>query len=145
MSEDKMKNIILGLTFVVAASAAALAGDSGGGGGEQVSFDTPSRNLCCTYTPAGGTAVYSTPDGSAELTCSREKPQYWTVSLTELGRYHVDKHPGEVPGCGNTDIIAYGETRHVGPFTCKSKTNGITCTVNAKGFTLSKSGLKKIN
>ncbi len=135
------------LSFITLAfcSTAVFAGDASSGDDEQVSFDTPSRNMCCTYTPAGGTTVYSTPDGSAELSCSRVEPKYWTVSLTELGKYKVYKNPGEVPGCGNTDILGYGETRHDGPFTCKSKTSGITCTVHGKGFTLSKAGLKKIN
>lgn len=135
----------LSLILMSMVSATAMAGDGGGGGDEQYSFDTPSHNMCCTYTPAGGTNVYSTPDGSAELSCSREKPQYWTVSLTELGRFKVYKNPGEVPGCGNADVIAYGETRRDGAFKCTSRTSGLTCTVHGKGFTLSKAGLKTIN
>jgi hypothetical protein len=131
----------LGLIFFMSAMSTALAGDDGD---SQISFDTPSHNICCNYTPAGGTVVYKTPDGSAELSCHREKPQYWIVSFTEKGLLKVYKHPGEVPGCGNPDILAYGEARRDGPFTCVSKTNGLTCTAKGKGFTLSKSGLKEI-
>lgn len=136
-----MKNIFLGLVLTLGATGLASAGD----GDAEASFDTPSHNMCCHYIPAGGNGVYTTPDGSAELTCSRQQPQYWTVSLTELGRFKVDKNPGEVPGCGNEEVLAYGKTRHDGPFTCTSRTSGLTCKTNGKGFTLSKKGLKKIN
>ena len=113
----------------------------------QISFETPSHNICCTYTPAGGTSVYETPDGSAELSCHRVKPQYWILSFTEKGRLNVDRNPGEVPGCGYGDsaVLAYGEKRVDGSFTCVSKTTGLTCVAKGKGFTLSKSGVKKIN
>jgi hypothetical protein len=123
----------------------AFAGDAGGGGDAEAEFDTPSHNMCCHYVPAGGTSVYETPDGSAEMLCSREKPQYWTVSFTELGRLKLYKNPGEQPGCGSENVIAYGQVRHDGPFTCVSKTSGISCTVNGHGFSLAKSGFKKIN
>lgn len=140
-----MRTSSFGIFFAPVFAVSAFAGDGGGGGDVEADFDTPSHNMCCHYIPAGGTAVYQTPDGSAEMFCQREKPQYWTVSLTELGKLKIDKHPSEQAGCGNPNVIKYGETRHDGPFTCTSRTSGITCKTNGTGFTLSKKGLQKIN
>jgi hypothetical protein len=140
-----MRVLLIGLFFAPIFAVSAFAGDGGGGGDVEAEFDTPSHNMCCHYIPEGGTSVYTTPDGSAEMICQREKPQYWTVSLTALGKLKVDKHPGEQAGCGGTNVIEYGETRHDGPFTCISSTSGITCVVNGRGFSLAKSGLKKIH
>lgn len=136
--EEVMKKIIVGLMILTSCAASALADG-------EASFDTPSRNMCCHYIPAGGNSVYTTPDGSAELSCDRVAPKYWVVSFTELGRLKIEKNPGEVPGCGNPDILGYGQTRVDGPFTCTSSTSGLTCKAGRKGFKLSKTGFKKIN
>ncbi len=137
-----MKNIVLGLSMIMGAGGFALADD---GDDLSVSFDTPSHNMCCTYIPTGGTGVYTPPDGLAELSCHRVEPKYWIVSFSESGRLKVYKNPGEVPGCGHSDVLAYGDSRHDGPFTCTSRTSGLTCKTNGKGFSLSKKGLQKIN
>lgn len=108
-------------------------------------FDTPSHNICCVFIAAPGTAVHPTPDGLDEISCSRVKPKYWTVDLTALGKMTVYKHPGEVPGCGSSTILEYGQSKAYGDFSCTSETSGLTC-VNShgKGFKLSKTGLVKI-
>jgi hypothetical protein len=140
-----MRLTLFGIILIPFLAATAFAGDGGGGGDAEADFDTPSHNMCCHYIPEGGNGVYTPADGSSEMICQREKPQYWTVTLSGLGTLNIDKHPGEQAGCGSTNVIEYGEVRHDGPFKCVSKTSGITCTVDGHGFSLAKSGFKKIH
>ena len=63
--------LLLGLP-AQAQSFQSLHADSYG----QVEFNTPSGNIGCIYTPAGGTPVYETTDGDAELQCDRIEPNY---------------------------------------------------------------------
>jgi hypothetical protein len=103
-------------------------------------FDTPSLNMCCTYVP--------TKDTGPLLSCSREKPKYWTVILESPGKMTVYKNPGEVPGCGYGqpigNVLGYGETWNGGDFSCASAKSGLTCTYKGKGFVMSRKGLKEI-
>ena len=46
-------------------------------------FNMPSGNIGCFYVPAGGTDVYKTSDGGAELSCDRVAPSYVRVMLGE--------------------------------------------------------------
>ncbi len=38
-------------------------------------------------------------------------------------------------------VLAYGQSRGIGPFMCHSEQSGMTCTANGKGFTISSSGI----
>ena len=53
-------------------------------------FNMPSGNIGCFYTPEGGTDVYKTSDGGAELSCDRVEPSYVRVHARFLrrGRTH---------------------------------------------------------
>ncbi|MGO8872165.1 MAG: DUF6636 domain-containing protein [Acidimicrobiales bacterium] len=45
----------------------------------------------------------------------------------------------------NVPVLAYGAAIGVGPFLCVSASTGMTCTVtDGEGFTISRSGIKKI-
>ncbi|MGZ4510183.1 MAG: hypothetical protein ACXVX4_02265 [Mycobacterium sp.] len=44
-----------------------------------------------------------------------------------------------------TPILGYGQTMGAGPFTCRSETGGVTCTVvSGRGFTISSSGITPV-
>ena len=49
-------------------------------------FNMPSGNIGCFYVPAGGTDVYKTSDGGAELSCDRVEPSYVRVMLGSFGQ-----------------------------------------------------------
>jgi hypothetical protein len=61
----------------------------------QISFTTPSQNIECTYTPAGGTPAYKPVDGGPELSCDRAKPNYVNLSLGRTGPARQISIPGE--------------------------------------------------
>lgn len=105
--------------------------------GVAVSFMAPSGNIACIYTPAGGTAVYQTADGGAELSCDRNEPEYLRVVLSEAGPAQIV--PTDERGCCSGEVIAYGERWMEGPFICDVTEAGVRCANTAgHGFTLSR-------
>jgi hypothetical protein len=110
--------------------------------GQLEEFMLPSGNIGCAYIPAGGTAVYRSPDGRAELQCDRVAPTYIRIVLPETGHGVVEENLGEAPCCSG-EVVAYGQTWTRGPFTCESAEAGLTCT-NASGnrLRLSRDGVE---
>lgn len=102
--------------------------------GQLEEFQLPSGNIGCAYIPAGGTAVYRSPDGRAELQCDRVAPTYVRLVLSETGPGVVQENLGEAPCCAG-QILDYGQNWSRGPFTCQSAESGLTCT-NADGNSL---------
>ncbi|MCV7225311.1 hypothetical protein [Mycolicibacterium komossense] len=46
---------------------------------------------------------------------------------------------------GDAPTLAYGQTAGSGPFTCRSETTGVTCTIpNGRGFTISSGGIVRV-
>ena len=79
-----MLRVALTALFIVLANASAAAdnerifpADTDG----TITFTMPSGNVGCTYVPAGGTPVYDTATGDAELHCTRVEPRYLVVIL----------------------------------------------------------------
>ena len=105
----------------------------------QVEFATPSHNVGCVYTPAGGTSWYKPADGGPELSCDRVKPTYVNVRMSPAGEPQRADNPGEQPCCQATNILAYGKTWGAGPFSCSASGAGLACKrADGRGFTLSK-------
>lgn len=52
-------------------------------------FNMPSGNIGCFYVPAGGTDVYKTSDGGAELSCDRVEPSYVRVMMGDSGKLNA--------------------------------------------------------
>lgn len=95
--------------------------------GQLVEFQLPTGNIGCTFVPAGGTAVYRTPDGRAELACDRIAPTYVRIVLSETGAGVLQQNLGEAPCCAG-ETLAYGASWAQGPFTCTSSQEGVSCT-----------------
>jgi hypothetical protein len=106
--------------------------------GVSIEFMAPSGNIGCVYTPAGGTAVYQTADGRAELKCDRSEPEYVRVVMSEIGAARIE--PTDERGCCSGETIQYGQSWSEGAFTCNISEAGLTCTNRERhGFTLSRS------
>ena len=116
------------------AEAAATTTSSG----VSTEFMAPSGNIGCVYTPAGGTDVYQTADGRAELKCDRSEPEYVRIVLPETGPARVE--PTDERGCCSGETIQYGQDWSDGPFSCDVTEASLVC-VNREqhGFTLSRS------
>ncbi len=117
-----------------APSAEAPAAAPGG----TTEFAVAGGNVGCTYTPAGGTAVYTTHDGRAELFCDRVEPAYTRVSMSEQGAARVV--PTDERGCCSGAMLAPGARWSEGPFSCEVSEAGVACSnADNHGFTLSRS------
>lgn len=105
----------------------------------QVSFNMPSGNIGCVYTPAGGTPVYQTMDGQAEIQCDRVEPVYIRAILGGSGAGTVQGNVGDASCCSLGQQLDYGHVVTLGPFQCLSERQGLTCARNdGHGFFLSR-------
>jgi hypothetical protein len=108
----------------------------------QISFVMPSKNIGCTFTPQGGTAVYQPFDGGPELSCDRIKPQYVRLVVTPKTVRRFDD-VGDQDCCGVDNVIAYGSRWTQGPFICESADTGLTCRHSSgRGFSVSREGIR---
>jgi hypothetical protein len=105
-------------------------------------FTMPSNNVGCIYVPAGGTDVYKTSDGEAELSCDRVEPSYVRVMLGSSGKAERITNVGDASCCGSENIFEYGEVWSEGPFSCISATTGLSCTRGSHGFSMSRKAVK---
>ena len=105
----------------------------------QVEFVTPSGNIGCIYTPEGGTSVYETTDGLAEIQCDRVEPDYIRAILGGQGEGYILDDVGDASCCSLTQQIDYGHIVTLGPFQCLSERQGLTCARDdGHGFFLSR-------
>ncbi|UYO01302.1 MAG: hypothetical protein KIT02_02620 [Devosia sp.] len=105
----------------------------------QVEFVMPSGNIGCIYTPAGGTPVYQTADGGAEIQCDRVEPAYIRGVLGATGGGRVFSNVGDQGCCGAGQVFRYDHVVELGPFQCLSTRKGLTCArADGHGFFLSR-------
>jgi hypothetical protein len=103
---------------------------------ERAEFSAAGGNVGCTYTPAGGTPVYTTPDGRAELFCDRIEPTYVRLSMSEQGAARVVAT--QERGCCGGEMLAAGARWSRGPFSCEVSEVGVVCTnSDGHGFSIS--------
>ena len=84
--------------FMLAVPALAVEFESNDQGFTE--FNMPSGNIGCFYVPAGGTDVYKTSDGGAELSCDRVAPSYIRVQLGSSGKAERITNVGDPSCCG---------------------------------------------
>ena len=106
--------------------------------GVAVAFMAPSGNVGCIYIPAGGTAVYQTSDGGAELSCDRVAPSYVRITLPERGVAQLIENVGD-PSCCSGQALADGDAWEDGPFECQISEEEIVCrSRDGHGFILNR-------
>lgn len=105
----------------------------------QVEFVTPSGNIGCIYTPKGGTSVYETQDGLAEMQCDRVEPNYVRAILGGQGAGYIIDDVGDASCCSLLQKLDYDHVVTLGPFQCLSERQGLTCARDdGHGFFLSR-------
>lgn len=125
---------VAALAIAAPASAAQFAPTEDG----LILFQLPSGNIGCIFVPEGGTPVYTPPGGHAELQCDRVEPTYKRVILGTSGKAKAYNNVGDASCCGYLNVLEYGETWRMGPFTCASATTGLTCSRGSHGLTMSR-------
>jgi hypothetical protein len=129
-------SLVAGVLVAGAASAEPLSFPSDNG---QETFVTPSNNIGCVYTPAGGTSVYVPSDGGPELSCDRLEPKYLRFTLGATGAATMTQDVGDASCCGSEHTIPYGAVWRADPFTCISMEAGLACTRDdSHGFFISR-------
>ena len=129
--------VVLAATLLVGSAFAApmtFPSDNG-----QETFVTPSNNIGCIYTPAGGVDVYVPSDGGPELSCDRVEPEYLRFTLGATGAATKLGDVGDPSCCGSENKLGYGQIWRADPFTCISMEAGLACTRDdGHGFFVSK-------
>ncbi|GAB3036303.1 hypothetical protein H7J11_21840 [Mycobacterium bourgelatii] len=103
------------------------------------SFLAPSHNLGCELSYHRGNGI------ADETYCQTDSP----AQSVRMGPDGTFKTCAGVSCIGNasedTPTLEYGSTASVGPFSCRSETSGVTCTVTTgRGFTISSSGITAV-
>lgn len=103
------------------------------------SFLAPSRNLGCEMNFHRGNGI------SDETYCQTDAPPQ-SVRMDTSGAFKSCTGESCIGNAGQgTPVLAYGQTAKVGPFSCRSESSGVTCTVTSgRGFTLSTSGVTSV-
>lgn len=134
--------VVAALGFVIVGGyvgAARATADNAACTASVCAFLSPSRNISCEidYQRAPGIpdeAYCQTTEPPASVRLSTTGAVTNCTGMSCLGN----------PGIG-TPVLAYDHTAGVGPFTCASKTEGVTCTVpSGHGFTISNTGITPI-
>ena len=128
-------------TVLFGIATPALATDFPANADGQIAFGTPTGNIGCVYTPAGGTAVYQPVGGGPELQCDRVHPTYQRVILGPHGAAKKYVNVGAASCCGGDPALAYGSTWAKGGFSCLSTVKGLVCSRGSHGFKISKKGI----
>ncbi|CAM3002833.1 hypothetical protein BST27_24335 [Mycobacterium intermedium] len=138
--------------FIAAMAPAILGGWVGAWGGTPqavadnpvctatwCSFLAPSHNLGCELSYHRGNGI------ADETYCQTDSPPQ-SVRMATDGTF---KSCAGVSCIGNasegTPTLGYGSTAAIGPFSCRSETSGVTCTVaSGRGFTIASSGVSAV-
>lgn len=108
-----------------------------------ITFSMPSGNVACIFTPRGGSSVYQSADGTAELSCDRSEPSYIRVIMTERAGVRSETNVGDASCCSLENPLPYGRSWRAAPFTCNSAQTGLTCRRDdGRGFSLSRAGVR---
>lgn len=130
-----------GMSITAFAQTVSFKPDANGA----TSFVLPSRNIECIFIPEGGTTVYKSKDGGAELSCDRAQSSYVRIQLGAKGAAQIIRKVGDPSCCGAANVLDYGKSWAMGPFTCQASEKSLSCRrADGKGFELSRSLAKAL-
>jgi hypothetical protein len=108
--------LVLALAVFLSASGTALA--------RSKAFQTPSHNIRCLYMSSQGPGPW--------IRCD-------VLSLNDTA-FRIDKrhrgrriHVTDTVSMPGAQVLGYGNSLRVGPFTCRSRRNGLTCRSRSSG------------
>lgn len=142
------KRVVLMTMALVAALALALPGAGGGVAVARASatftaFQMPSKQIACMYSRGGGEPtqlrcdvanVVNVPKRPAS--CGLDYGHAFGLSATKRATRLCAGDTVLDPGA---PVLAYGKTKHYGPFTCTARTSGLRCSTRAgHGFVLAR-------
>ncbi len=105
-------------------------------------FTMPSGNMGCIYVPAGGTDVYKTSDGGAELSCDRVEPSYVRVMLGSSGEAERITDVGDAFMLRGRQYIRVWRSMVGGSFQLHLRDDRTYCTRGTHGFSMSRKAVK---
>jgi hypothetical protein len=131
---------------LVSLALVLLVSSSASGADGLTSFRTPSKNIYCAREKLGRTDLLRCDIG--KLAHKAPKPRGCQFGWGNS--FGVNAHGRSRALCVSDSVIdphaavlAYGQTRHFGPFTCTSKTSGLRCSDRSgHGFALNRTRYK---
>jgi uncharacterized protein DUF6636 len=116
------------------------------GAGGVTSFRTPSKNIYCARETLGRTDMLRCDVGKLAHKAPKPKGCHFgygtSFGMTARGHARALCVSDSVFD-SHASVLAYSSTRKFGPFTCTSKTTGLTCSNRSRyGFTLNRTRYK---
>jgi len=113
-----------------------------GSGLQQRFFLSPSGNISCELDFDPTSAVRGLP---TRAFCETFTPGR-AVTMSARGRVKVCQGTGCVGNPPeNAFTLRYGHQARLGPFVCRSQTDGMRCTIaSGRGFLISRSGIRRL-
>ena len=119
-----------------AASGAATDGATSGATSDvATSFASPTGNIACTMSPDGVTCTIANKQYEVPASEGCTGTTGHTVVLNEADGVTTPcvEGPAPAPASADTPVLEYGQTQTVGPYTCTSGSNGMSCVVDDTG------------
>jgi len=119
-----------------AASGASTDGATSGATSDvATSFASPTGNIACTMSPDGVTCTIANKQFSVPASEGCTGTTGHTVMLNESDGVTTPcvEGPAPAPASADTPVLEYGQTQTVGPYTCTSGSNGMSCVVDETG------------
>jgi len=154
-------DVVLVLVLVVAAIAVLGGGDGGGtttadpsapasqaatGGATDgassgatsdtaTSFASPTGNIACTMSPDGVTCTIANKQFTVPASegCTGTTGNTIVLNTADGVTTPCVEGPAPAPASADTPVLEYGQTQTVGPYTCTSASNGMSCVVDETG------------
>lgn len=99
------------------------------------SFASPTGNISCTMSPDGVTCSIAniTYEPPAVPDCTGSTGHVIVLNTTDGVTTPCVDGPDPVAASADTPVLEYGRGQSVGPYTCTSASNGMTCVVEDTG------------